>query len=131
MRFAHSAALTCSFTDFCFLMRVTLMACSGYLSPMPHSLTLTTRLRAYPCKSRTSAPSFTDERRPAHGHLDSGKRPVRGGGHLGGWRIVGAAISPAQEDKVCCGREGRVLARPRRPGCVSSGQDGRCVRASG
>src|SRR6266581_372570 len=47
MRFAHSVGLTCSLTDFCFLMRVTLMGRSSCASPMPHSVTLTTRWRAY------------------------------------------------------------------------------------
>src|SRR5258705_13076112 len=48
MRLAHSAALTCSLTDFCFLMRVTLMGRSFCARPMPHSLTPPARSRAYP-----------------------------------------------------------------------------------
>src|SRR6266571_2991251 len=59
MRFAHSSGLTCSRTDFCFLIRVTLMTCSSCVSPMPRSLTPTARPRAYPFarwhRSRTGA----------------------------------------------------------------------------
>src|SRR5260221_13709250 len=81
MRLAHSAALTCSLTDFCFLMRVTLMGRSFCARPMPHSLTPTARSRAYPfrrvaplCRA-TSACGRSQMRRVARDCV-TGERPA-------------------------------------------------------
>src|SRR6266705_667647 len=69
MRFAHSSRLTCSRTDFCFLMRVTLMTCSSRESPIARSLTPTTRLRAYGTALEPGATSMRAKKRYPGGYL--------------------------------------------------------------